>query len=120
MGVSSPHRPVWETESYPTEPVAKDKKVPMVPRQDADEPMLPAEPPTESFNDLTGLMADLTRPARRVSQAAAVRKPGWNVTSSPPADDGASSGFGPSQQIQRMGARAMTMASDLLGQDLRD
>lgn len=91
----------------------------MIPTQDADEPIPPAEPPTESFNDLTGLMDNLTRPrAIRNSQAAAIRKPGWNVTSSPPADDGASSGFGPSQQIQRMGARAMTMASDLLGQDL--
>lgn len=122
MAVSSPHRPVWETESYPAEPIAKPKEVAMIPTQDDDlmdieppvESMNPRQP-TESYNDLTGLMDDLTH--ARPTQAG---KPGWNVTSSPPpGDDGASlSAFGQSQQIQRMAAGAMRMTSDLLGQEM--
>lgn len=77
---------------------------------------------TKSMNDLKGLMDDLTSSRRARPNAAAAtnaKRSGWNVTSSPPADEDASSaGMGASQRIQRMGQGVMEMASDLLGQDL--
>lgn len=132
LAVSSPHRPVWETESYPTE-AATVNSVSMR-RTQGDDAMvlnLPTEShnvrqPTESYNDLSGLMDDLTRGAQPFQTEAATigRQPGWwNVASSPPTtgDDGASTlggAIGQSQQIRRMGAGAMEMTSDLLGQEL--